>query len=275
MLTMVGGSVQNAEIDWRVRALRSATRVPPLNDRRLRRQIVQSRRRRKRARRLRAEAAGNWAHSRPALFDMDHKIDRYLPESGGFFIEAGGNDGFRQSNTYHLERRRNWRGLLVEPVPELCDEARLERPASTVVNAALVAEDYDEPTARIRYGGLMSVVAGARGDDAADRSWITQGLAMGSLGLEDEYEIDVPARTLSSILDEQDVPEIDLLSLDVEGYEPQVLAGLDLDRHAPRYALIEVRDDEAHAEVRAALGDRYELAEMFTPYDAFYARADG
>lgn len=268
----MGTELSSRAMDLRVRALRSVTRVPPLRDARLRREIVRARRRRQRARRRRAEAAGNWAYSRPALFDMDRKIDRYLPGTGGFFVEAGGNDGFRQSNTYHLERRRGWRGLLVEPVPALCDEARLERPGATVVNAALVASDYEEPTARIRYGGLMSVVAGARGDDDADQSWVEQGLAHGSLGLEDEYEIDVPARTLSSVLDELDAPEVDLLSLDVEGYEPLVLAGLDLDRHAPRFALVEVRDDEAHDEVRAALGDRYELAEMFTPYDAFYRR---
>jgi FkbM family methyltransferase len=203
---------------------------------------------------------------------MDLKIDRYLPQDGGYFVEAGGNDGFRQSNTYHLERRRSWSGLLIEPVPAMCAEARFERPGSTVVNSALVAEGYPDPTARIRYGGLMSVVAGARGDDASDQRWTTEGLAMGALGLEDEYEVDVPARTLSSILVEHGAPEVDLLSLDVEGYEPQVLAGLDLDRHGPRYLLVVVRDDDARAAVEAALGDRYELVEMFSPWDAFYRR---
>ncbi|MBJ7328817.1 MAG: FkbM family methyltransferase [Solirubrobacteraceae bacterium] len=238
----------------------------------LRRRLVGAHRSRQRARRLRAEAAGNWAYSRPALYDMDRKIDEFLPGHDGFFIEAGGNDGFRQSNTYHLERRRSWRGLLVEPVPALAAEARIERPHSAVVSAALVAEGYEEPTARIRYGGLMSVVCGARGDEAADEDWVMSGLVSGNLGLEDGYELDVPARTLSEILDEINAPEIDLLSLDVEGYEPQVLAGLDLDRHAPRFALIEVRDDLAHAEVRERLDDRYELVEMFSPFDAFYRR---
>jgi hypothetical protein len=71
-----------------------------------------------------------------------------------------------------------------------------------------------------------------------------------------------------------DPPEIDLLSLDVEGFEPQALAGLDLGRHAPRFALIEVRDDEALDEAAAALGDDYALAEMFSPWDAFFRRSD-
>lgn len=267
-------SQATAGIDWRVRVIRAATRVPPLHSPKVRQGIVRRHRARQRALRLRAEAAGDWSRSRPALYDMDLKIDRYLPGEGGYFVEAGGNDGFRQSNTYHLERRRGWRGLLIEPVPTMCDEARKERPRSTVINAALVADDYDEPTARIRYGGLMSVVAGARGDDGADEQWTTQGLAMGALGLEDEYEVDVPARTLSSVLDAESAPEVDLLSLDVEGYEPQVLAGLDLSRHAPRFVLIEVRDDEALAAVKASLGDWYELVEMFSTWDAFFRRVD-
>lgn len=240
----------------------------------MRRELVRARRDRRRARRLRAEAAGDWSLSRPALYDMDLKIDRWLPHHGGWFIEAGGNDGFSQSNTYHLERRRGWSGLLVEPVPALAALATRERPRSSVVNAALVAPDHVEPTARIRYGGLMSVTVGARGDDASDQAWVEQGLASTALGLEDEYEVDVPARTLSSVLDELDPPEIDLLSLDVEGFEPQVLAGLDLARHAPRFALIEVRDDEARDAAAAALGEDYALAEMFSPWDAFFRRRD-
>lgn len=258
--------------DWRVRAIRTAARVPPLRNARLRRQLVEARRRRRRARRLALEASGDWSRSRPALYDMDRKVDEYLPEHGGFFVEAGGNDGFRQSNTYHLERMRGWRGVLVEPIPELAAEAELERPASDVVTAALVPFDHPEPTVTVRYGGLMSVVAGARGGEQAERAWVEQGLAFGSLGLEDAYDVEVEARTLTDVLDEAGAPQVDLLSLDVEGWEPQVLAGLDLDRHAPRFALVEVRDADAQAQVTAALGDGYELAEMFSPWDAFYAR---
>ena len=73
-----------------------------------------------------------------------------------------------------------------------------------------------------------------------------------------EHEFTVPARTLSSVLDEANAPEIDLLSLDVEGFEPQVLAGLDLDRHAPRFILVEIRDmATGRAPIEAVLGDRY------------------
>ena len=54
---------------------------------------------------------------------QDKKVLKYLPTAPGFFIEAGANDGLKQSNTFYLESRRGWRGLLVEPIPELASVA--------------------------------------------------------------------------------------------------------------------------------------------------------
>ena len=55
--------------------------------------------------------------------------------------------------------------------------------------------------------------------------------------------VQVPARTLGSVLTEAAAPhDFDLLSLDVEGYEAQVLRGLDLQTWRPRFICIEVRD---------------------------------
>ena len=38
-------------------------------------------------------------------------------QRGGFFIEAGADDGEFMSNTFYLELKRGWTGLLVEPNP--------------------------------------------------------------------------------------------------------------------------------------------------------------
>ena len=38
-------------------------------------------------------------------------------QRGGFFIEAGADDGELLSNTLYLEFKRGWTGLLVEPNP--------------------------------------------------------------------------------------------------------------------------------------------------------------
>jgi hypothetical protein len=80
-------------------------------------------------------------------------------------------------------------------------------------------------------------------------------------------------RTLSSVLDEAGVSEIDLLSLDVEGFEPEALAGLDLERHAPKFLLVEMLDRErTRARIEELLGPAYELAGELSPYDVLYRR---
>jgi FkbM family methyltransferase len=249
---------------------RRLTRV--LRMRGLREPTLRARKRLARAARRRLEARGSDRLSRPALHDMDRKLDAAIDRDGGFYVEAGANDGFTQSNTYWLERFRGWRGILVEPMPTHLEECRLERPSATIVNAALVPADHHAPTVRMQYGDLMSSVQGAHGDEDAEQRWVEPGLAV---GWHDPYEAEVPARTLSSILDEHCAPEVDLLSLDVEGFEPQALRGLDLERHAPRWIAVEAHDlDAGRKAIEAVLGDRYVLDAELSPVDLLYRRRD-
>jgi len=250
---------------WRIAVVRAIAGLPAP----LRRRVWAARRAAARRRRRALEARGDFSQSQPALHSMDAQLEELLG-AGGYFVEAGANDGYQQSNTYSLERIHGWRGVLVEPVPDLHREAVLERPGARVFNCALVAAGYTEPEVTLRYGGLMTVVGGSREDD---REWVAAAHAVAQE--EREHEFSVPARTLSSLLDEVGAPHVDLLSLDVEGYEPQVLAGLDLERHAPRYVLVEIRDGETGTgPIEAVLGDRYVRFRDLSPYDVLYARAD-
>ncbi|MDW5593640.1 FkbM family methyltransferase [Conexibacter stalactiti] len=229
-------------------------------------------RRRRRAARRAAEARGEQHLSRPALYDLDAKLEPYLgPIEGGYFVEAGANDGFDQSNTYYLERFRGWRGLLVEPVPHLHREAQLERPASRVVHAALVAPELEGTEVELRYGGLMTVVSGSKGSVAEERDYVKSAFR---LGLEPEMLVTAPGRTLSALLDEAGAPQIDFMSLDLEGYEANALRGLDFSRHAPRYLLTEAWDDDDRASMSALLGARYRFVEQLSPQDALFMRVD-
>src|SRR3712207_3542273 len=163
-------------LSWRlqVRAMAATTRI--LKRLGLRDRVLQLRLERSRRRRLRAEAAGDDRLSRPALHDMDRKLDAIIDHDGGFFVEAGANDGYTQSNTYWLERFRGWRGVLVEPMAAYLPEIRANRPAATVVHAALVADDYEGDSVHMTFGDLMSTVGGLH-DDAGE--WVKPGLVLG------------------------------------------------------------------------------------------------
>lgn len=226
----------------------------------------------RRWRRRAYEFAGNPRYSRPALDGLDLKLERHLDFDGGFFVEAGANDGYSQSNTYYLERIRGWRGVLVEGIPELAAQCRANRPRSVVVEAALVASAAPGETVTMHFSGLMSAVAGALGPGPATEEHIRRGLAVQRLA--GTYAVNVAARTLSDVLDEA-APgrEVDLLSLDVEGMEAAVLRGLDFRRHAPRFICAEVRN---RPDIEAVLGERYRLQEVLVDHgeraDLLYQR---
>jgi hypothetical protein len=56
---------------------------------------------------------------------------------------------------------------------------------------------------------------------------------------ETNYKFNIQARTLTSIIKESNIINIDLISIDVEGYEINVLEGIDLNQINVNYILIE------------------------------------
>ena len=216
------------------------------------------------------EMVGNYRYSRPALNDLDRKLSAYIigqiGKRPGFFIEAGANDGFNQSNTYYFARRYNWRGLLIEPVPHLADHCQQIRSESIVVRSALGAKQDEGSTVKIHMAGLMSTVEGAIGDDDRQRDHLEKATQL-QPGVTTGV-IEVPSRALSSIIDEHHPSgKIDLLSLDVEGYEAQALAGLDFAKHRPRFICVEANDPDAVAEL---LDPHYDLIEKLSHHDRLY-----
>ena len=243
------------------RYMRALAKVPPFRDPAVRRRTIGAVRSVRRGRRRLYERFGSDRLSQPSLHGLDRKLERHLPERGGFFVEAGANDGYRQSNTYYLERFKDWTGVLVEPIPSLYVRCVDERPRSKVFNCALVAEGGPTEVTMVDRGLASSM----RGDPRAP---CQDGDV--TYGWEPASEVTVPALTLTSVLETAGAPEIDLLALDVEGYEPEVLQGLDLGLYAPRYVLVEV--NSAAAEIEASLGEGYELLSYLSPNDALYAR---
>lgn len=214
------------------------------------------------ARRRTFETLGSYRFSRTGAHGIDDKLRAHLDLEGGFFVEAGANDGVNFSNTYYLERARGWTGVLVEGIPDLYRACIRRRPRSRVFNCALVPPELEGEQITMHYSNLQSIVSGSLPYEHVEAGLRSQ--------RERTYDVTVPGRTLSSVLDEVRPARFDLLVLDVEGYEADVLRGLDLERHAPRFALVEVLDDSARGAIEAALGERYEEAERLTPTDVLF-----
>jgi len=191
-------------------------------------------------------------------------LQEHLPrKTGGTFLEAGAHDGWTGSNTYSLEAIWGWRGALVEPVPELHRQCCVNRPRAKNFPCALVSADYPSPTVTLEAAGLFSTVTDQRLLDRARP--LAQEFYGGNYAA---TQIQVPARTLDSLISESDFSQLDFLSLDVEGFEEQALRGLKFDRCAPRFILVEGNFPEA---IHAILDSRYHLVATTGKNDLLFA----
>lgn len=177
------------------------------------------------------------------LQGLDRKLEKFLNFDNGFFIEIGGWDGVTYSNTLFFERFRNWRGILIEPSPNEFLKCRKNRPDSHVFCCACVPFDYTRKFLPMTYCASMTI---AHSSEVAPNQIgdIDEHVLSGRKFLKPDetvYEFGALAKSLTSILDEEDIrDEIDLLVLDVEGFETNVLKGIDFKRHAPKYICVEV-----------------------------------
>jgi FkbM family methyltransferase len=197
------------------------------------------------------------------LNQLDLKLEPYISFRSGFFIEAGASDGISQSNTLYFEKYKNWTGILIEPIPELAIQCKENRPNCIVENCALVSFDYTETFVEMRYCRLMSTVKGALTTPEVEEDHIRRGCEMQGVS---SYDLQVPARTLTSILNEYNVTTIDFFSLDVEGYEINVLKGIDFEKHRPNLMLVEALDPSFRDEI-----DRF-LQQFYIPIAALSDR---
>ncbi len=199
-----------------------------------------------------------------ALDQLDWKLKPFLNFRRGFFAEAGANDGATYSNTLYFEKYLGWHGLLIEPVPELAEKCRQNRPQCIVENCALVPFSYHGEDIEMRYCNMMSLVKGAMKSETADLDHIQKGCAIQNIST---YDLRVPARTLTAVLAQHRVGRIDFLSLDVEGFELQALQGLDFERYRPAHMLIEARFRD---EIDGYLQPWYEPVAVLSHHDVLY-----
>jgi len=191
------------------------------------------------------------------MLRIDRLMEERLPSGMGVFLEIGANDGYSQSNTYHLERFRGWNGILIEPLPSLYRVCRLTRRKATCFNVACVGPD-GPPEVEIVDRMLESVVLGQQ-----DRAEEDDRLSSFS-----GIQISVPTMTLSACIDQSPFDSFTFMSVDVEGAEFSVLSGLDWDRHTPEWLLVETD----HSERLAQSCPTMELVEQLTFHDYLLRR---
>jgi FkbM family methyltransferase len=163
------------------------------------------------------------------------KVLKYLKNiDGGVFVEIGAHDGIFQSNTKILESC-GWNGLLIEPSSKLFEECKINRKCF-VEKFAIVSDDYNDKFINSDNNGQL----------INDRKGI---LSMGP----EHYE-KCEAITFNKLNEKYKYDYIDFMSIDVEGFELDVIKGIDFKKIDIRFLLIEVNSNfYSHDEINEIL----------------------
>jgi FkbM family methyltransferase len=155
----------------------------------------------------------------------------------GLVVEVGAFDGVHLSNSFALEKI-GWRAICIEPNPEMFLHLQKNRPLATNLNQAIVG---DSNLNEIEfYAEEIGVLSGC----SFDESDIKRRYANRGLEYKDPQKISVPAATLTNLCEKLKIENLDVLSIDVEGFELEVLKGLDLSAISVNLFIIEANDKD-------------------------------
>jgi FkbM family methyltransferase len=136
------------------------------------------------------------------------------------YLDVGANHPLMNSNTCFFYKQGH-SGVCIEPNPYLCDLIRKRRPRDKCLNVGLGEKD-----GIIDFYLMSSHSLSTFSKEDAER-----------LDSEGKYKIEkvlkIPTRTLNSIVDEYFESPIDLISIDVEGWNEQIIRSIDFTRNRP------------------------------------------
>jgi FkbM family methyltransferase len=158
----------------------------------------------------------------------DIRLERVFgKQATGFWVDIGAHDPVHFSMTKRFSDR-GWRGVNVDASPRQLALLTAGRPADINLNVGI----SDMPgtltffEADADYAGLSTF------SEADAAKHIARGFPF--------REVPIPVMTLDALFDEHVKGQtVDFLSIDVEGHEASVLAGLNLTRHRPRVIVVE------------------------------------
>lgn len=159
---------------------------------------------------------------------FDPPVDKILYEKyfknkvNGTSIECGAYDGVRDSNTKIFEDNFNWRTINIEPLPNIFEKLKINRPNSINLEIALsdtagekTLTNYRHPSLKYDWGN-----ASIKHLDSHKKNLES------FCGKKNFITHQIKCKTYKELIDEFKINSLDLFSLDVEGHESEVIDGM-------------------------------------------------
>jgi len=198
-------------------------------------------------------------HQHPRLFDLAKRIKRKIGAQPPFFqaidefsrqresltfLQIGANDGLTRDPYREFLIRPNARGIVMEPVPEYfrkCTRNYSAYPNVTPVNCAV-----GYPSGELSFYAFSEDYLTSRGQSAelagmAGFSYekLLLGLREGDKPEECIHAFPVPLATVEELMEKHQFTTFDCLFMDCEGFEENILMGIDYAKVQPKLIAFE------------------------------------
>lgn len=192
---------------------------------------------------------------------FEETLERLLKNPDFFFVQVGGNDGVRFDSLYSRVTQVNARGVVVEPLPRYFRRLQMnyeDYPGVKTLNAALhptlkSVELFHVDSTKIRGLEPWAGGIGSLREDHHRKSHVPVECMTSST---------VNAVTFQDLVATYSVSHIDLLQIDVEGFDYEVLKMVPFGQLKPRlikYEWVNLDDDEHQQALRLLADHGYRM----------------
>ena len=161
-------------------------------------------------------------------YEQDKYLDKlFKKKSNGVFVDIGAHDGVTFSNSLFFEKERNWKGICVEPIPEIF--AKLNEVRDCVkINGCISEKTGIENFLRVRGEFVDTEMLSGLVNNYDPRHLERIDREINQYGGSKE-EIEVTCYNINKILQENQFNPIDFFTIDTEGNEMSILKTIDFD----------------------------------------------
>lgn len=145
--------------------------------------------------------------------------------TNGTFVDIGAHNGITYSNSFFFENELGWRGLCVEPNPEVFDELKKNRSCISVNGCVTNKSGPGKFLMVTGYAEMLSGLIDKFDPQHIERIKSEIAAHGGTCKV-----IDVNCYLLNDLLEMYGVPHINFLSIDTEGGEFDIIQSIDYNR---------------------------------------------
>lgn len=173
---------------------------------------------------------------------QDKIVDKLLSsKEKGFFLDIGAHDGVNFSNSLFFEESRKWTGICIEPVPKFFKILEEKR---TCIKLNVCIADTEKEIEFVEVEGPASMLSGILTPESTNHFLRIKDAVKNQGGSYSIYKLNT--LTIDSILNQYTISTIDYLSIDVEGFELDILRTINFDKYNVRIMTIENDQRDNH-----------------------------